>query len=602
MILQSLVEYYDRITEESESTAIPAGFQKKEIPFVIVLNPNGTFVGINDTREVEGKRKIARLFVVPQEVKGKTGRKILSNLLWENTEYAIGELSERKKKGLLKKGGNKKVEEEQERIKGKMFPAFAERIEKLAQICDDEGLNAMITFLKNYRPRLQQDPAWEDMKQGGNISFCIAGENRLICQRPAVMEVIAKMESASEKDDVTGICLVSGDIGPIARLHTMFSIGKSRANIVSFNEEAYESYGKKQSFNAPIGKIAEFKYKTAFEKLLEKNSAQYIQVGDATTVFWAEKEHLLETGFAGIFDSSEDFKEGSEYENQAVARYIETLLRSPETGYLPSKEDDTRFYVLGLSPNKSRLAIRFWYEGTVSEVEQHIADHFKDIRIVHGPKDRDFPSIYQLLKSLAFKGDIGKHLPPNLAGEWMRTILMGLPYPRTLLMTALRRNSAEQYVSYQRAAIIKGFLNRFNRFYKPDEQEVTVSLDESNLNIGYRLGRLFAVLERVQEQANPGINTTIRDRFYGTASTTPVATFPILIKLSKHHLSKLGKTNKGSEVNSEKLLGAIMQDVNSLPPHLSLGDQGQFAIGYYHQRQNFFKKKDANNNKEEEEK
>ena len=121
-----------------------------------------------------------------------------------------------------------------------------------------------------------------------------------------------------------------------------------------------------------------------------------------------------------------------------------------------------------------------------------------------------------------------------------------------------------------------------------------MALDVTNTNPGYRLGRLFAVLEKIQEEASPGINATIRDRFYGSASGTPVAAFPHLMKLKNHHLAKL--ENRGRAVNLEKIVGEIMDGLDDFPTHLSLQDQGRFAVGYYHQRQDFFKKNETTTN------
>ncbi|MCL4491530.1 MAG: type I-C CRISPR-associated protein Cas8c/Csd1, partial [Nitrospirae bacterium] len=155
--------------------------------------------------------------------------------------------------------------------------------------------------------------------------------------------------------------------------------------------------------------------------------------------------------------------------------------------------------------------------------------------------------------------------------------------------SAIRRIRAEQEVTYPRASLIKAVLVRKAR-YKNEKEEIAMGLDAGNTNAGYRLGRLFAVLEKIQEEASPGINATIRDRFYSSASSTPVTVFSHLLKLKNHHIAKL--ENKGRAVNFEKLVGEIVDDINDFPAHLSLDDQGRFAVGYYHQRQDFFKKKD----------
>jgi CRISPR-associated protein Csd1 len=248
--------------------------------------------------------------------------------------------------------------------------------------------------------------------------------------------------------------------------------------------------------------------------------------------------------------------------------------------------------VLGLSPNASRIAIRFWIVDTVAGMAGKIKQHFDDLRIVHRPWDKDVFSIFRLLVCTAAQGK-ADNIPPNLAGETMRAILEGLPYPQTLLQAVIRRIRAEHVVTYPRAALIKAFINRSTRFKNPRiEEALKMSLDESNTNIGYRLGRLFAVLEKIQQEANPGISATIRDRFYGAASGTPVTVFGNLMRLKNHHLSKL--TSAGRRIYFEKLLGGIIDGVEAkiaFPTHLTLEEQGRFAIGYYHQQQDFFSKK-----------
>ena len=266
------------------------------------------------------------------------------------------------------------------------------------------------------------------------------------------------------------------------------------------------------------------------------------------------------------------------------------------------EDAETKFYVLGLAPNASRIAIRFWIVDTVAGMAGKICRHFKDTRIVHGPRDKDTLSLFRLLVSTAAQGE-AENIPPNLGGDTMRAVLEGLPYPQTLLQAAIRRIRAEQSkrdkrtgkslpnVTYERAALIKACLNRTTHFDNPQQQEeLQVSLDSANTNIGYRLGRLFAALEKLEREATPGINATIRDKFYGAASSTPVTVFANLMRLTNHHLAKL--ETRGRRKFFEKLLGEIMNGVADFPAHLWLEDQGRFAIGYYHQMQNFYLKKD----------
>ena len=572
MILQALTKYYERIP-----TAATEGFQKQEIPFIIVLTRQGDFVGLLDTCEVEGKKKRARSFIVPKSVKRASG--IAANLLWDNTAYVLGRPKPDKKKDVEKL--LERAKEQQVSFIGRIRDTFSDNL-------SDEGIKAVIRFLekKDYE-KLFNHPLWNEIEESGaNITFQLEGDTELICQR----EVVKKAILSSPKDELTDsqICLVSGNPDTPARLHTaikgVWGAQSSGANIVSFNLDAFKSFGKEQGYNAPVGVKSEFAYTTALNTMLTKGSRQRIQVGDASTVFWAEKKHELEDWFADIF--GEPAKGASEQDNAA----INALFKAPETGAKPVLDDSTKFYVLGLSPNASRIAIRFWYAGTVAEVEENIRQHFKDIEIEHAPHNPSYLSLFRLLVSTALQGK-SDNIQPNLAGDFMRAILASTPYPATLLSSAVRRIRAEHEITYPRASLIKAVLIRNARFYKTKQtKEVGMSLDTSNTNTGYRLGRLFAVLEKVQEEASPGINATIRDRFYGSASSVPVTVFPHLMKLKNHHIAKL--ESKGRAVNLEKIIGEIVDDIKDFPGHLSLDDQGRFAVGYYHQRQDFFKKKD----------
>jgi CRISPR-associated protein Csd1 len=318
-----------------------------------------------------------------------------------------------------------------------------------------------------------------------------------------------------------------------------------------------------------------------------------MQVGDTSTVFWAEKANDLEHQLADFFG------EAPKDDPDCGVRAVESLFRSIENGsFMTDENEKNRFYVLGLAPNASRIAIRFWIVDSVAGMAGKIKQHFDDLRIVHGPRDKDIFSLFRLLVSTAVQGK-AENIPPNLAGAIMRSILEGLPYPQTLLQAAIRRIRAEHEITYFRAAMIKACINRSVRFFNPNiKEELQMSLDENNTNIGYRLGRLFATLEKIQirkftQGGGKEPNSTIRDKYYGAASGTPSTVFGTLIRLSKHHLASLD--NVGERINFEKLIGEIMNDIIDFPTHLKLEDQGRFAIGYYHQMQKFFTKKSDNN-------
>ncbi len=578
MILQALAAYYQRIAQEGKTQVAPEGFQKQDIPFIIILNKHGEFVGLQDTRQGEGKKKVARAFEVPKAVKKSIN--IAANLLWGSPAYALSRPKPDEKKDAQKLLDRAK----------KQHACFITRIrETFPEPVTDEGIAAVVRFLERGDFSLVfSHPLWPEIeKKGGNITFQLEGDTVLVCQREAVIDAL----TSAEPDEMgkRQLCLVSGELDQPVRLHTaikgVWGAQPSGANIVSFNLPAFTSYGKEQGYNAPVGRKAEFAYTTALNTLLARGSRQHIQVGDATTVFWAAQANPIEEWFADLFGRTD------KGEAEPDSEPIRALYAAPRTGAPPLDDDLTPFYVLGLAPNAARIAVRFWYAGTIGEVAKHIRQHFDDCAIVHAPWETEHLSLFRLLVSMAVQGK-SENIQPNLAGEVMKAILTGTPYPQTLLASAIRRVRAEREITYQRATLIKAMLTREARFYRKNGKEVGMSLDQSNTNSGYLLGRLFAVLERAQESANPDINATIRDRFYGAASSTPVAVFPHLLKLKNHHIAKL--ENRGLAINLEKQIGEIMAGLDDFPPHLSLADQGRFAVGYYHQRQHFFSKKDDN--------
>lgn len=561
MILQALKGYYDRKAQDPDGGIAPQGFEWKEIPFVIVLDANGRLVQIEPTRTTVGKKKRTKLFLVPQGEKRTSGVKAYR--LWDNAEYIFGlDGSEEKQK------------------------AFIARLDEYCRL-DDVGISAMKKFLSS-KPTEQAKTSseWREIVESKPwLAFKLAGSTELICQRHAVVKALTEeLNKVDSRKPM--VCLITGESAPAIRLQPPIKgvrdANTTGADIVSFNLRAFESYGKdqRQGENAPISDAAAFAYTTAINHLLRKDSTQKMQVGDASTVFWAEASDELESDFSDIF--TEPPKDDPDRNTRAV----ESIYRSVETGGFVTDTDTTRFYVLGLAPNAARISIRFWQVGTVAELAGRIRQHFDALRIVRPNYEKKYLSLFRLLVNTAALGK-SENIPPNLAGDTMRAILSGSPYPATLLQASVRRIRAEQEVNYPRASLIKACINRSS-----GKEELKVSLDENNTNTAYRLGRLFAVLERVQERANPSINTTIRERFYGAASATPVTVFPTLLKLKNHHIAKLD--NKGEAKNQEKLIGAIMNEgidgALGFPATLGLQDQGRFAIGYYHQRQAFFPK------------
>ncbi|MHC1685971.1 MAG: type I-C CRISPR-associated protein Cas8c/Csd1 [Clostridiaceae bacterium] len=571
MILQALKEYYVR-----KATYLPPiGWVQQRVDYAIVIDEKGKFIKVDLMREDDGGKKKGFPCTVPmigKQALKHTNSGDDANLLWDNSAFVLGL-------------GNKADEKKQ---------SFIDAMQLWLGDVKDDGVDAVMVYLKKgqYTKIIKHPDYGEDISTGKPIiTFRLLNDKNLfIFNRSAVKKAIATKWDKLTENSGPGICLITGEKVNIETCHTVtkgiWGGQTAGANIVGFNSEAFCSFNKDQGSNAPVGKHAAFQYTTALNHLLETTTNQRIQVGVTSTVFWSAKDTRLEKEFVDYF--SEPPKDDPDRNVRAV----QSLFRAPQAGTMTEDDDKTRFYVLGLSPNASRIAVRFWIVDTIEGMAGKIRQHFDDLRIDHGPKDREFFPLFRLLVSLSVQGK-ADNIPPNLAGDTMRAILEGLPYPKTLLGAAIRRIRAEHEVSYYRAALIKACLNRSNRFYSNEnEKEMNVSLDISNPNIGYRLGRLFATLEKIQQEASPGINATIRDKFYGAASSTPVTVFGNLMRLKNHHLAKL--VNRGRAVNMERLIGEIMEGIGDFPTHLKLEDQGRFAIGYYHQMQNYFTKKSEN--------
>jgi CRISPR-associated protein Csd1 len=602
MILQALNDYYRRKCDDPDpSQHLPSfGLEQKEIPFVLEIDVQGELVQLLDTRTPNGKKKIAQNFRVPQGAKKTSG--VDANLLWDNAEYVLA-LPDIKK--LEEKRKDKKKEKEYLERLPTMQGAFLQKISGLsAAALDDDGIKAVRRFYeKDPIAQLASQASWKDVLDSNPVmSFRLHGDVNLVCQRSAVIQ--AALNVPASADVRMAVCLVTGEQAPVERLHTaikgVWGAQTAGANIVSFNARAFESYGKteRQGENAPVSKAVAFAYTTALNHLLRKDSPQRIQIGDASTVVWADKATDLETAVPDIFG------EAPKDDPDAGTRAVKALLSAVHQEHGPSVLDDgNRFHILGLAPNAARISIRFYYCLRLPDLGKRIAQHFIDLEMVRGAHGHDpqYPSLFRLLTAVAVQNK-ADNIPPNLGGAIVDAIFAGedVPYPALWLNTAVARCRAEQNVTYIRAASIKACLNRQIRRTATStaissprlntEKEFTPMLDLANNNPGYRMGRLFAVLEKIQEEASPGLNATIRDRYYGAASSTPVAVFTTLLRLKNAHLKKL---TAARNTYFEKLLGEVVAPVTDFPKHLPLPDQGRFALGYYHQRQDFFTRQSA---------
>lgn len=573
MILHALYDYYQRKAADPDpARRLPRfGFEDKEIPFIVELTAEGKAVGITPTWQNEGKKKTARRYLVPQTVKRSSG--IAANLLWDTAEYVLG---------VDTRGKPERVAEQ--------HAAFRQRLTELPERARaDPGLLALDAFYaQGGAALLQTDPSWTEIVEGNpNMSFRLFGDGDLICQRPAVASSVGRTADAAPGKE---LCLVTGEACEAERLHAsikgVWGAQSSGASLVSFNLDAFTSFNKTQGENAPVSLAAAFAYTTALNHLLDRNSRQRLQVGDASTVFWAQRGNALaeeiEAGFGDAFGEAID-------DPDARTDRVRGLLGAIRNGQFGGELGQEKFYVLGLAPNAARVAVRFWQDATLAEIGQRIAEWFADLNTIRGPRDPEFPSLFRLLAACAAQGK-ADNIPPRLGGDILRAALSGSAFPEAWLYAAVQRCRAEQNVPYLRAAALRACLNRRLRRSGniPPAKEFLPMLDISDPRPAYRLGRLFAALEKIQEESSPGLNATIRERYYGAASSTPVSVFTTLLRLKQHHLAKLA--NRGRAVNFERLIGEIMGGLSDFPRHLSLPEQGEFSLGYYHQRQDFFNK------------
>lgn len=588
MIIQELCHYYDRLAENPDTSIPPLGFSREKIHAEIVLNKEGSLLQFNDLRNQKGKKLVPREMIVPQALKRTISP--IPNFLWDNTSYVLG---------ADKKENPEKAAE--------CFNLFRQFHQEILSTANTPEISALLTFLHRWNPQNAATLSLWDELAGGNVVFRVDGERQYLHEKNISKQLWLHYKGRNQ-EQMNGFCLASGENQPIARLHPAIKgvrdAQSSGAALITFNLDSFCSYGKEQNFNAPVGEIPAFSYTTALNYLLANDSKQKIQIGDATTVFWTERESPIEGMFGMMLDPRDlDSSDSAELRN--------TLEAVREGKPLANIDPDMKFYILGLSPNAARIAVRFWHVCSIGQLEERIGQHFRDLKLERSfDTDPEFPGIWRLLRETVNQKASDKSPQPLLAGAMLRSILEGAAYPQSLQNTVVNRIRADQTINYVRTAILKAVLNRKHRLFKQG-MEVSMALDTENKNQAYLLGRLFAVLEKVQEEAHKDesgkvrINKTIKDSFWGSAASTPKVVFPQLLGLKNHHISKMDNHKKEKNVGTlifyEKLIGSIMDGVEStgFKAHLTLDEQGLFTIGYYHQRQNFFKSKDLRNDNQQ---
>lgn len=599
MILNALYDCYHLLENDKSCDIALKGYSRVMCSFAIVLSKTGEIKSILDLRD----NKKGPYLIVPKQP-GRSSN-VQPYFLCDKSKYFIGVEFSNDKKKLIK-------------YDEYLVSSIDTHIEIIGQV-EDEAAQAVLMFLeKNKNIDLTQIDENNPIYQGKLIAFRYEDEPGYIHERPQVREAwekyLNKKNSETERDGVKGQCLITGRQNVnIARTHDPIkgiSGAKSLSAIVSFNDPSYKSYGKDQSYNAPISEDAMFKYTTALNYLLSQLQNTML-LGDTTVVFWTKKtangteidliNGLLGGSFYKIDDKEVNKRDSIESRNVSIEKLIKSVLIKAKGGFSIDKDIEEKIdintdtYILGLAPNSARIAIRFWYQNTLSDFINKMCKHYEDMEIEMPPRASEFVTIKDILKTMAVLGDI-KNIPASLERGLLQAILSGGQYPQTVYNTILMRirNEAgdDEYIAYKdriRAGFLKAYLRRYYRtigkFEK--EEEMTVSLNQESRDVAYNLGRLFAVLERLQADANNG-NTTIRSRYFSSASTMPRVVFPTLLNLAQHHISK---SEYG--VYYDKEIESILDRIdNGFPANLSLEEQGTFVLGFYHQKQFSFKKKE----------
>lgn len=548
MIFQSLIGLYDRLPKTGADSVPPFGFSVEDIGFVITIDKEGNLIGQPEDLRVKNKNSFDfRESVVPytNQVNVRSGNAATApNFMVDKADYIFG------------MSGNKETPKYKE--------SFTNLIDEVCSGSRDEGVLAAKAFLAKWSSEKSVELRhWKEMcgLHGKWIAFKLQSDTDFIHERSIVKRLWA--DYVEKESYPQGVSFIDGAVHPLQSQYAQFKFG-SGASLVSFNEVAYESYGKKKGENAQISVEAEFKSSAAL-KYLFKSKAQRLLIGDTTTVFWSERESQTETFLGQVLNPS--------VTDKGAAVPVQKFLEAVKLGSLPddlTKDRNLKFYILGLSLNKARLALRFWHVCTVDQLVRRLHDHFDALEMERSEKDIPFPGIWQLLKETVRDS---KDISPVLGGAMARSILTGAAYPQNLYQGVLGRIRADGRVNYVRAAILKAVLKRNHN------KGVPMSLDIERREDAYLLGRLFAALEQAQYAAQGKVKTSIKDRFFSSASATPASVFPRLLNLSQHHI---GKAEYGYA--SERRIAEIIEHVKSFPVHLDLQKQGLFAIAYYHQK------------------
>ena len=577
MILQALVSYYETLAARGE---LPQpGWAPVKVSYVLNLDDQGDITTVVCIKEevTRGKKKalVPQIIQLPAPVKRTVG--VTANFLCDNSSYILG---------ADKKGKPKRSLE--------CFQACKTLHETLLVSVEEPAARALLSFFDHWQPeKLTEHPAFahqdmEDLLASANLIFRYRG--RYLHEIPAIRQAWQDYYNNSQ-DSQQFPCLVTGKLAPVAQLHPsikgIYGAQSSGASLVSFNAPAFCSYDREQGLNAPTSQYAAFAYGAALNYLI---ATQNTRVGDVTLLFWAESgeeayaDALKQFGFGG---GDED----DQYKEEDLKGLMESLAEGADVEWDGTRIDpNMTFYILGISPNAARLSVRFFLRNSFGQFIRSVKAHYDRLEIVRPSFDPfDNIPVWRMLKETVNPNSREKKPAADMAGDTLRTILTNTPYPATLLNGVTLRIRADREMNRTRAAILKAYYLKNRNPFVPEEV-LTVSLNQDSNHEAYVLGRLFSVLEAIQSDANPGINATIRDKYFSSASATPGVVFPTLVNLAQKHLRKL---DEGKKIFYDKQLTELMSKLGeTYPNRMNLPQQGAFQLGYYHQTQYRFTKKE----------
>lgn len=584
MILQALTAYYEQLVRQGKLSA-PGWDDSFKVSYELRLNDAGQLLRVVSllTEKTVGKKTVLapRAMRVPAHEKRSSG--IAANFLCDNSTYLLGA----DEKGKPERAAD-------------CFKACAKLHHTILDGVDSPAARALLAYFDSWDPaQAAAHPLlaeqWKEITGNANLIFGYEAADHshsFVNDDPAIQNAWQAHYNDRSADSDMGQCLITGKYAPIERTHPNISgvpgAQSSGAALVSFNAPAFCSYGHEQGDNAPVSKYAAFAYTTALNRLLaDRNHCKH--VGDTTILCWAENAEPVYQDAMSMFLFGAD--EAAGIQESDVQAALKRLSAGQTVPFLEKElSPDQHFYLLGLAPNAARLSVRFFLRDTFGSFAQNLQKHAEEMEIDCSEKEK-----FRTLPIWAVVNETTRTVPgqpakpsPQLAGDLLRAVLTGGRYPATLLNGVTLRIRAEQTVTRGRAAVIKAYYLR-NYPTELNKEVYTVSLNETT-NVPYLLGRLFSVLEAVQKAANPGINTTIKDRYFNAACATPGMSFPTLLRLSQKHLRKL---NDGLATHYDKQITELMAQLpeSGFPARLSLPDQGKFTIGYYHQTQKRYVKK-----------